>query len=296
MPTTRSRPATHKDAAAVSSMLDGQARDRAKAAKPKGIDIAFILVNGDFRVHKAGCADIKQDLAKSDYASAPVEHHETEESVIRSLWDDIIGDDFAPDKHDDATVEFLHKHGLVGATHFLDCTKALTPMPASDPKPDRYTVVGPTTDGKYLVHDATTADVVDTKGLTKTAAERKAERFNQAQRDSDAIRDRTDADRDAEVLNGVSTPAQPNGSAPAPARTRTQRQTVAAPDDPSSHKRGAKQDLARKVAMAAMNEATSEEDSKTVAAWIHHLPTGRNGQGQRWWPEGETRPDRSDWK
>jgi hypothetical protein len=267
-----------------------------RAPKPKGMDIAFVLVNGDFQVHKAGCADIKQELAKSDYANAPVEHHETEESVVRSLWDDIIGDDFPPDKHDDATVEFLHKNGLVGATHFHPCTKALTPMPAADAKPERYSVVGPGNDGKYLVHDANTADVVDTKGLTKTAAERKAERFNQSQHNSDAIRDRTDADRDADVLNGVSTPAGSNGSAPAPARSRATHQTVAAPADPGNHKRDYKQSLARAVAMAAMKEATTPEDAKTIAAWIHHLPTGRNGEGQRWWPEGILRPDRSDWK
>jgi hypothetical protein len=267
-----------------------------RAPKPKGMDIAYILVNGDFRVHRAGCRDIERDLSQSDYASAPVEHHETEESVIRSLWDDIIGDTFPPDKHDDATVEFLHQHGLVGATEFLLCTNGLVPMPAPDAQPDRYTVVGPGDDGKYLVHDAETADVVDTKGLTKTAAARKAERFNQAVRDSAAIQDRTDADRDADVLAGVSTPAGSNGSAPAPARSRSTRQTVAAPADPGNHKRDYKQSLARAVAMAAMKEATTPEDARTIAAWIHHLPTGRNGEGQRWWPEGETRPDRSDWK
>lgn len=74
-------------------------------------------------------------------------------------------------------------------------------------------------------------------------------------------------------------------------------------------KRTAKQDLARTVveavagvfsdsivldrlASAGMTKADAE---KIVSQWLHHLPTGSDGEG-RYWPASLPRPDRSDWK
>lgn len=78
-------------------------------------------------------------------------------------------------------------------------------------------------------------------------------------------------------------------------------------------KREATQDLARRLAHAAMtvfdgadgSEAwagalTMEEAQQKVADWLHHLPTGgveAGGTGaDRYWPEGFTRPSQRDWQ
>lgn len=73
-------------------------------------------------------------------------------------------------------------------------------------------------------------------------------------------------------------------------------------------RRDAKQDLARRVALAiaaclawmpddamAYTIEPAEREAITTA-WVHHLPTGTDEEGHRWWPAEISRPDRSDWK
>jgi hypothetical protein len=73
-------------------------------------------------------------------------------------------------------------------------------------------------------------------------------------------------------------------------------------------RRDAKQDLARRVAEAIGDmllhldgsemAATIDETERAAitTAWVHHLPTGNDDEGARWWPSSLPKPDRSDWK
>lgn len=76
--------------------------------------------------------------------------------------------------------------------------------------------------------------------------------------------------------------------------------TIELPEDKNEQptptpKRNAKQELARKVVEAVANLGLSPEDAATAAQWLHHLPTGSDGEG-RYWPASLPRPNRSDWK
>jgi hypothetical protein len=137
--------------------------------------------------------------------------------------------------------------------------------------------------------------------------------------------------RDASVLDGVraadhpeapakpaprtarkGTPAKPTTKAPAsktaPSKSPKTAEPKATPEA-KVDRRQAKQDLARRVVQAAADlfngqlqgdEAflaglTKDEAEAAVAQWLHHLPTGNEGD-QRWWAQGLPKPDRSDWR
>lgn len=274
-----------------------------------------VLVNGDFRVHKSGCRDLANDLKESDY-TAPIEaDYPSEEAAVRDLWDDIIGD--YGKTADEVDVNFLYEHGLVGATHFYPCTHpkrgGLTPMPDPDETP-RYSVVGPDAKDRWFVHDAEAGDITGPSYKTEDAATKAAEKLNAeppADDETDDRPTRTDRDREEDVLAGVSTPARSGRTRESKAKAAgdARRKAVGAPrpsgpalGSPATNgngdgKREAKQELARGVVVRAVTSVKlSPEDQATVAAWIHHLPTGRDEDGRRWWPEGFARPDRSDWR
>ena len=78
---------------------------------------------------------------------------------------------------------------------------------------------------------------------------------------------------------------------------------------PAISKGAAKQDLARRVILAIslvfenadgseafMSAFGKDEAAEIAAAWVHHLPTGRDGDGKRWWGGVMPRPGRSDWR
>jgi hypothetical protein len=255
-----------------------------------------VLVNGDFQVHKAGCRDVGKALAESDYTK-PIEHDsKTEEEIVRDLWSDIIGD--YGKTADEVDVAFMHEHGLVTATHFYPCTAKgrdkLVPVPDGEATPDadaRYTVVGPDAKGKFYVHDAETADITGPSYKTATEAETAIARLTSVQ-----------GKAEESVLDGVK--VQRSGRAPRTTRrspkpgvTKTVPTPKTSTNGSADSKRDAKQALARGVVMRAVTGVKlSPEDQATVAAWVHHLPTGRDEQGRRWWPEGFVRPDRSDWR
>ena len=79
---------------------------------------------------------------------------------------------------------------------------------------------------------------------------------------------------------------------------------------PKIDKQTAKQDLARRVIMAMSvvfetadgseaflsSEYTKAEMAQFAANWLHHLPTGKQEDGSRWWGGVTARPERSDWR
>lgn len=169
----------------------------------------------------------------------------------------------------------------------------------------------------------------------KPAATRTVRRPRPAAKTGNPQTDRTDATREQTVINGVTGTATKRG--PKPVTTsrkpgtkaaRTPRTTARAPKpgvtktvpapkgktapapktEVQAAKRDAKQDLARRVIMAAstvieaadgseafMSCMTKAEAAECVAQWIHHLPGGREN-GKRWWGGILPRPNRSDWR
>jgi hypothetical protein len=85
----------------------------------------------------------------------------------------------------------------------------------------------------------------------------------------------------------------------------------AAPAEPKVDQRAAKQELVR-IALQAMADAVGranglkktaylaafdgDEALQIVSQMTHHFPTGRNDDGNRWWPANLPKPDRSDWR
>ena len=104
----------------------------ATASKP-GLPLEFVLVNGDFRVHKSGCKDVPRDLAKSDYQEPGRMNAETQREAILDLWDDQIRE--SAEDGDNPTDEELGQY--IGATDFAPCTKKLTPLAVAAPKPTK---------------------------------------------------------------------------------------------------------------------------------------------------------------
>jgi hypothetical protein len=155
-------------------------KEQAKATAPKPTHThEYVLVNGDFRVHKAGCKDMAKDAKLSDYAQPATATWATEEEAVRELWEDIIGDEVDQDKDGPVPVSYLHKHGLVGATDFLPCCK-LTPMP-TDGEPAKDKAAKASRNGKQAlakaVLDAVAGVVGDTlvremAGMTEAEAGR----------------------------------------------------------------------------------------------------------------------------
>ncbi len=92
-------------------------------------NVEYVLVNGDFQVHKLGCADTKKLIAqhKTDYEAPVTAHFTGQTETVLDLWDDIIGDNW--DQADFAKLDTPEKlrelNGLFGATHFAPCTKRI---------------------------------------------------------------------------------------------------------------------------------------------------------------------------
>lgn len=93
---------------------------------------AYVLVNGDFRVHKAGCRDLKKEIQQSDYPRPYPFSPVSESDAIRQLWEDQIGD--YGKKADEVSDDFLHEHSFVSSTSFAPCC-GLEPMSAGEAAP-----------------------------------------------------------------------------------------------------------------------------------------------------------------
>jgi phenylpyruvate tautomerase PptA (4-oxalocrotonate tautomerase family) len=192
-----------RDAASLPTGYEGKATGQTlptgnEKATPTATHV-FMLVNGDFRVHAAGCKDVPKDLAKSDYSKAAEATWANEDEAVRELWSDQIAES------DDPT----DLSSYFGATEFLPCCK-----------------------------------------LTATADKAKA-----------AKRDAKQALAKA-VLDAVG--------------------DLFAADAP----------ITKRLAVEGMDEETAK---RTVAQWLHHLNAGQV-DGQRYFPESLPRPNRSDWR
>jgi hypothetical protein len=80
--------------------------------------IRAYLVNGEFRIHRAGCADCARESRRSDSGARPEEHPD-QAAVVAALWADIIAED--PDYY--ATPSGMAT--LHASTEFLPCTSEL---------------------------------------------------------------------------------------------------------------------------------------------------------------------------
>ena len=80
--------------------------------------IRAYLVGGEFRIHRADCADCAREGRRSDSSARPEEHPD-QAAVIAALWADIISED--PDFY--ATPGGMAT--LHASTEFLPCTRGL---------------------------------------------------------------------------------------------------------------------------------------------------------------------------
>jgi hypothetical protein len=283
---------------------------------PQQLD--FILVNGDFEVHKHGCADIKRAIkAKvTDYAEpgiVNVDPTDTYVDVIRFLWDDQIAEayDYAddPDQENailvpatdptddnpDGTPEgylpsaaWLQSHLYETATHFNPCIKQWVSV-----KTDECPGVGkdwkglPDTTAPNLEcpECGTTAGML---GLTPRKRNGKYRPLVPAHT------------VEVEVLSTPATASEPaataakgNGKAEAKRLLATMvAQAIAKmlTELADVNMAGDDQDGADYRFINA--HFTQEEAAITAATWVHHIPADR----ERWVAMGLPKPDRSDWR
>lgn len=278
----------------------------------------FILVNGDFEVHKHNCADIKRAI-KSKVTDYPepgivnVDPTDTYFDVIRFLWDDQIAEAYSYDDDPDKDNAVL--------------------VPAQD-----ATENAEATPEMYLPSDA---------WLTANLYEN-ATHFNPCIRQWVAIRteDCTGATKEWQTAEGLKnaqalecpechvtagelglTPRKRNGKwrplVPAhtvevevlstPATTEVPAGTKSNGNGKAEAKRLLATMVAKSIAgmleeLANVNMAgddqdgadyrfinahfSQEEAAVTAATWVHHIPADR----ERWVAMGLPRPDRSDWR
>jgi len=110
-----------------------------------GVEVRYVLTNGDFEVHTPSCPQLKRDLAKSDYEKPGTVVAVSREDAVRFLWDDQIAEAFTqpvnPDEPDgdhesyEPTTDELAEHGYFEATHFHGrCLSKILPDPTSTAK------------------------------------------------------------------------------------------------------------------------------------------------------------------
>jgi hypothetical protein len=122
----KARQTGRKPAVHIAAVTETPATDSTNGAQPanpayrapgrnKPADHEYVLVNGEFQVHLAGCADVKKALRESDYA-APVRVSGwlTTDQAVRDLWSDII----AECEPGDADLASFY-----AATHFAPCVR-----------------------------------------------------------------------------------------------------------------------------------------------------------------------------
>jgi hypothetical protein len=100
----------------------------ASAKAPASVKVAYLLDrSGQFRIHKAGCRDIRKEVAEAgNYEKAEPATYASQEEAIRDLWSDQIHE--SRDGDGEAPLTFLHEHGYVGSVEFLPCASGLRPL------------------------------------------------------------------------------------------------------------------------------------------------------------------------
>jgi hypothetical protein len=236
------------------------------------INLKVYLVNGQHRVHRNNCKDLRKAEYRAMAAEAWGTSSQTQYDVIAACGEDLIAE-HTPTFKSDVEGVFWYRQDVV----FEPCTAELLPLEMDErvisAKPRRGRKAQPKP-----------KPVTSTAGTAKVAS---AERMAAAL--EAAVTAETNSDGHTQVV-GVGVEAAP---------------------EPKAQKRTAKQDLARRVAQAIAEAIQSSqlegsaalagfeslaELQATAVAWVHHLPTGTDEAGKRWWPASAPRPDRSDWR
>jgi hypothetical protein len=218
----------------------------------------------ELRIHSASCADIKRDLRGA--TSDMVNEYESVEAAAEDFYADFIDEG-------SMTVE-----DTIGYSEFLPCTsereKTMT-TPSTTPKTP-----------------ATPAKRTRSTGRSQAGAPRRTSGRKVTPKDAAAASAVLDASRTEKAAAAKAEPTPAADPQPTP-----------------TPKRPAKQDLARNVVEAvagifsdsvildrlATAGMSKEDAQQIVSQWLHHLPTGSDGD-QRYWPASMPRPNRSDWK
>lgn len=275
----------------------------------------FILVNGDFEVHKHNCADIKRAI-KSKVTDYPepgvvnVDPTDTYFDVIRFLWDDQIAEAYSydddPDKDNavlvpatDATDEseatpemylpsdaWLTANLYENATHFNPCIKQWVSIRTDDCEgqgKEWQTAEG--LKNAQALECPTCHITAGELGLTPRKRNGKWRPLVPAHT------------VEVEVL---STPAtteasagtKSNGNSKATAKrtlaTLVARSIAQMLEGLAEEAKG---DPDGEAALILAN-FSQEEAAITAATWVHHIPADR----ERWVAMGLPKPDRSDWR
>jgi hypothetical protein len=111
----------------------------------------------------------------------------------------------------------------------------------------------------------------------------------------------TQAEKEAGLLKGVTSPKPQNGKARIAAGMAKTSKTASSKTSPAPAPkpdlRSAKQEIARSCmdALAPVLKSLNATDAQMAVNWFHHLPTGSEN-GKRYWPAGIPTPQRSDWR
>jgi hypothetical protein len=94
----------------------------------------YIARGGQWRVHKAGCADVQREVKRDRLDPSWSTAYASQEEAIRDLWADQIGDNWNYDADGEPPLDYLREHGFVHSIDFLPCASALVPLDSA-PRP-----------------------------------------------------------------------------------------------------------------------------------------------------------------
>jgi hypothetical protein len=231
--------------------------------------LAVLLVDGDFELHKPGCRNIKQSMARAgNYFTIKIGAGyvpATEYDIIADLWSDQIAECTGKGGHYPTEYEAIYA-SFQHATKFHSCcAKYIGKLPAyKAPVPNG--TPGP-------------ADLAGVGGKS---------------------RQRQTAAQKRQAKNMADAKAKPKPKPKAKPKPTVKPVPAATQNGAARLTRGQKTELATAVVRAAaevlgdsvvMAGLGKDEAAKVVSHWLHHLPADRAA-----WPQSLPRPDRSDWR
>ncbi len=276
--------------------------------------VQYLLANGDFQVHKAGCRDIDKLLRRSDYEEPIDADFSTEYEAIHDLYEDQISEQAEPEA-EKLTVRFLHDHGYAGSVRFAPCV-TLTPLPGPNGLPEKEPAMA--TNGTRISKSTTRParqSAVKPSPSEARAAEKLADTQASHPRPTRAARTTQRSPKPGGTKTIPARKTAPRGAAKTAAvvaQSRARRQAALPPPEPEPAastggvplKRAAKRELALQAIIALddmlknleddnpiFTGMDDEEAARTVSQWVHHFPTGGD------WPaELLPKPERSNWR
>jgi len=87
------------------------------------MELRFMLVNGDFKVHAKGCRAISRDLKTSDYEKPGELTADSQREVTLDLWDDILAEEYPEREFSSLTEQELAS--CASAISYHTCVKDL---------------------------------------------------------------------------------------------------------------------------------------------------------------------------